>query len=331
LQNIHNATILNINQLLNKIRNFKYQTTLPLTLKNFSNLYHIPLQLIYKSYPWKRLCVKSNQIEDYPPINENEIYRAISKKWLSCNSNSYFRFILSLAKNNFQFDYNAMNDDEKSMCLMLHYDIWQNEGGFNSLEESLKSIGKNEIMVQEIIEVLEILIDRIDFLEIEINLPYSQPLKIHSRYTREQILSAFGFNTFNKKSKIKEGVAFSKEKNTELLFITLDKSTKDFSPTTLYEDFALSDKIFHWQTQNLVSPDKGKGLTYINHLKEEKKILLFVREKSEDEYGNTMASVFLGEGKLIEYNGSKPMSIKWELNEPMPPFLWKYSAKMAVG
>jgi hypothetical protein len=34
---------------------------------------------------------------------------------------------------------------------------------------------------------------------------------------------------------------------------------------------------------------------------------------------------------LKEYNGSKPMSIKWELNEPVPHYLWKASAKMAVG
>lgn len=331
LRNIRNATMLNINQLLNKIRNYRHQTTLPLSLKNFSNFNHFPLQLIYKKGNWKRLCVKAGQIEDYPVTNENEIYRTISKKWLSCSSNSYFSFVLSLAKKHFQITLNTFNEEEKLMCLMLHYDIWQKPGGFNSLEESIRAIGINKILTQEIIEVLEILIDRIDFLEGEIKLPYIQPLRLHSRYTREQILSAFGFSTFQKKSEIREGVAYSKEKQTELLFITLNKSDKDFSPTTFYEDFAISETHFHWQTQNSVSPEKGKGLTYINHIQEEKKILLFVREKSEDEYGNAMGFVFLGEGKLIEHYGSRPMSIKWELNEPMPPFLWKDSAKMAIG
>lgn len=331
LNNIRNATLLSTNKLLHKIRNFKNQTSLPLTLKNFSNFYHIPLQLIYKRRNWSRLCALSEQIKDYLPINENEIYRAISKKWLSCNSISYFQFILSLAKNDFNLNINQLSEEEKTMCLMLHYDVWQEAGGFDSLEDSIKEIGKNKILTAEIIEVLEILIDRIDYLEMEIKLPYSQPLKIHSRYTREQILSAFGFNSFYKKSEIREGVAFSKEKNTELLFITLNKSEKNFSPTTFYEDFAISENLFHWQTQNSVRPEKGKGLTYINHLKENKKILLFVREKNEDEYGNAMASVFLGEGKLIEHYGSKPMSIKWELNEPMPPYLWKDLAKMAIG
>jgi hypothetical protein len=39
----------------------------------------------------------------------------------------------------------------------------------------------------------------------------------------------------------------------------------------------------------------------------------------------------LGEAKLAEYYGSKPISIKWELKDSMPPFIWKESAKMAVG
>ena len=331
LENIRNATSINKNQLLNKIRNYKYQTELPLTLKNFSNFYHIPVQLIYKKGNWKRLCVMAEQIEDYPTINEAEIHRAIKKKWISSNSNSYFNFILSLAKKGFNISFNKLNEDEKSMCLMLHYDVWQSAGGFQSLEESINAIGGNKILIDEIIEVLEVLIDKINFIEREISLPYSQPLKLHSRYTREQILSAFEFNTFQKKSEIREGVALSKEKNTELLFITLNKSEKDFSPTTLYEDFAISENLFHWQTQNSVRLESGKGLSYINHINDGKIILLFVREKNEDEYGNTMASVFLGEVKLLEHYGSKPMSIKWELKEPMPPYLWKVSAKMAVG
>jgi superfamily II DNA or RNA helicase len=331
LNNISNATSININQLIQKIRNYKYQTTLPLTLKNFSNFYHIPLQLIYRKDSWKRLCVMAGQIEDYPATNENEIYRAINKKWLSCASNSYFQFILSLAKQNFDITFNELNEEQKLMCLMLHYDVWQTAGGFPSLEESIKAIGRNRILNDEIIEVLEILLDKIDFIEKEVPLPYLQPLKVHSRYTRDQILAAFGLSSFDKKSSNREGVAENKNLNTELLFIDLIKSEKDFSPSTLYQDYAISDTLFHWQTQNATRPEKGKGLSYKDHQKIGKKILLFVRERNEDEYDNTMSYVFLGDGKIIEYNGSKPMSIKWRLDEPMPPYLWKDSAKMAIG
>lgn len=331
LENIRNATSLNRNQLITKIQNYQHQTTLPLTLKNFSKFYHIPLQLIYKRASWQRLCQMAGKIEVLDEVNEKEIHRAINKKWLSCHSYTYFDFIRKLAKGNFKVEFNSMSVHEKQMCLMLHYDVWQDARVFNSLEESIKSIGENLILNQEIVEVMEMLIDQVDYIETDLDLPYEQPLKVHSRYTRDQILSAFGFSTFETKSNIREGVAISKDKNTELLFITLNKSEKDFSPTTLYEDFAISENLFHWQSQNNVKPESAKGISYINHKKDGKRILLFVREKGEDEFGNTMGSVFLGEANISEHSGSKPMSIKWELNEPMPPYLWKDSAKMAVG
>jgi superfamily II DNA or RNA helicase len=331
LQNIKNATSLNINQLINKIRNYRYQTTLPLSLKNFINFYHIPLQTLYKKGSWKRLCVTATQIEDFSAVNETEISRAISKKWLSCSSTSYFQFILSLARNNFGINLNELKNTEKAMALMLHYDVWQTAAGFDTLEESIRAIGRNKVLTREIIEVLEILLDRINFLEKENLLPYNPPLKLHSRYTRDQIFAAFGLSTFDVKFHNREGAAFNKELNTDLLFVDLIKSEKDFSPSTLYQDFAISDRLFHWQTQNSARPDKGKGLSYINHEKLCKIILLFVREKNQDEYDNTMSYVFLGEANFISTTGSKPMSITWELSEPMPPYFWKNSAKMAVG
>ena len=55
------------------------------------------------------------------------------------------------------------------------------------------------------------------------------------------------------------------------------------------------------------------------------------REKAKDEFGNTMGYVFIGEGNMEDYYGSKPMSINWALSEPLPQYLWNVSAKMSVG
>jgi hypothetical protein len=250
---------------------------------------------------------------------------------LSCNSISYFQFIIDLAKKSFNININELSVEQKQMCLMLHYDIWQMPRGFNSLQDSIRAIGRNQTLNNEIIEVLEILIDKIDFLEKEVSLHYSQPLKLHSRYTREQILAAFGLSTFEEKSSNREGVALIQSLNTELLFVDLIKSEKDFSPSTLYQDYAISEQLFHWQTQNSARPDIGKGLSYIEQNEQNKTVLLFVRERNKDEYKNTISYVFLGNVKFMEFSGSKPMNVTWELKEPMPPFLWKDSAKMAVG
>jgi superfamily II DNA or RNA helicase len=333
LENIKAATTLTHNQIIGKIRNFNNQTTLPLNLKNFTEFNNISIQAIYKRGSWKRLCQEAGVIDIFDSTNVKEIYSAISNKWLSTSSTSYFKFILKLAKDNFQFKISDLNPDEKTMLLMLHYDVWQNAGGFVSLEESIRAIGKNNVLVNEIKEVLEILEDKIDFREIEIQLPYHQPLKVHARYTRDQILAAFRMNTFEKASsnRIGVGVAENKELNTELLFINLVKSEENFSPTTMYDDYAINEYLFHWQSQNAAGPDTSKGLSYIKHKEKKKKILLFVREKAKDEFGNTMGYVFVGEGILNEHYGAKPMNIKWKLNEPLPHYLWNYAAKLRVG
>ncbi|MBL0012579.1 MAG: DUF3427 domain-containing protein [Flavobacterium sp.] len=331
LENIRKATLLNVNQLITKIINFQHQTTLKLSLNNFIELNHISLETIYKKNSWSRLCQIAGVIDDFDNTNEKQIISAISNKWLATNSTSYFNFILEIAKQGFNIRISDFDDNQKTMLLMLHYDVWQSHGQFQSLEESIISIGKNKILVNEIIEVLEILIDKVDFKELEIQLPYNQPLKVHARYTRDQILVAFGLSTFERKSPSREGVAENTDLNTELLFINLIKSEENFSPTTMYDDYAISETLFHWQSQNSATPNKGKGLSYLRHQENEKKILLFVREKANDEKGNTMGYVFIGEGNFKENEGEKPMNIKWELSEPMPNYLWKASAKMSVG
>ncbi len=331
LKNIKAATSLNKNKLIQRIQQFQHDTNLPLTIGNFSEFYNIPLQSIYKRESWKRLCQLAGKINDFDSENEKAIVSAISNKWLSTNSLSYFSFILKISRQNFKVRISELNKNEKTMLLMLHYDVWQKEAGFDSLEKSINQIGANLILVEEIKEVLEFLINKTDFKELSIQLPYEQPLKLHARYTRDQILTAFRLSSFEKKSSNREGTALNKDLNTEILFINLVKSEENFSPTTMYDDYAVNELLFHWQTQNSARPDLGKGLSYINHKEQEKRILLFVREKTKNEFGKSTGYVFIGEGELKDYYGSKPMSINWELNEPMPHYLWKDAAKLSIG
>jgi len=333
LENIRSATSLNRNQIILRIKSFKHQTTLPLTLRNFLHFNNLPIQAIYRNKQdgWKRLCQKAGVIEDFDSVNEKEIFSAIYKKWLSTSSTSYFKFILELARKDFDVKISDFSQKELSMLLMLHYDIWQTAGGFDSLEESIRAIGRNKALVEEIQEVLDILADQIGFKEMDIDLPYPQPLKVHARYTRDQILAAFGLSTFERKSPSREGVAENSAINTELLFINLIKSEEDFSPTTMYDDYAINENLFHWQSQNSAGPETPKGLSYIHHLQNRKRVLLFVREKANDEFGNTMGYVFVGEGRIREHYGAKPMNIIWELSIPLPHFLWKDAAKLRVS
>ncbi|MDH5380172.1 MAG: DUF3427 domain-containing protein [Cyclobacteriaceae bacterium] len=331
LENITKAIRLNRNQIIAKIRNFEHQSLLPFNLKNFLEISHIPLQTLYKIGSWTKLCELAGKLSNYSVTNEKEIVSAIKNKWLSTNSYSYFEFIISIAKRGFKIKISEYNEAQKLLLLMLHYDVWQKPGNFSSLEESIHAIGNNPIFVNEIIEVLSLLLNQIDFKELDVKLPYTQPLKLHARYTRDQILVAFGLSTFEKQSSNREGVAENKRLNSELLFVDLVKSEKHFSPTTMYEDYAINEILFHWQSQNSTRADFGKGITYTNHEKLNKTILLFIREKASNEFNNTVGYVFIGKVTYIDHYGSKPMSITWKLEEPLPNYLWKDGAKLAVG
>jgi hypothetical protein len=119
----------------------------------------------------------------------------------------------------------------------------------------------------------------------------------------------------------------------QLFFVTLRKSPKDYSPSTLYRDYAVSETLFHWQSQNRTTPETATGQRYIHHQKMGGTLLLFVRteEKGADmPLGLSSPYIFLGPVRYVSHEGSRPMSILWHLDHPMPPALFEVGAA-AVG
>jgi superfamily II DNA or RNA helicase len=331
IQNIKKAVNLNRNQLVTKINNYGHQSTLALTLANFCAFYQLKLAQVYKRSSWKKLCAEAGVIADFNEPYEKEIARCI-KRLMQGNSISYFRFIQNLIAK--KFTLSNPSQEEQLFQLMFHYDVWLDAGTklqFGSIDESLTALLTCPVMVSELEEVIAILINKVDFIEKEIELDYAMPLRMHSRYNRDEILAALQFHQFDKKSSNREGVALNKELNTEALFVTLKKSEKEYSPTTLYDDYALSESLFHWQSQNRASPDNASGKAYITQHILGRNILIFVREQNEDEFGNTMSYVFLGKADFMKTSGEKPMNVEWKLQEPMPAYIWKESGKLAVG
>src|SRR5690606_1850703 len=73
LNNIKQATSYKRNNLIQKIRQYKHDSHLPLTLQNFCEFYHIPVQVIYKRDNWSRLCVDAGIMDDFSDPNEKEL------------------------------------------------------------------------------------------------------------------------------------------------------------------------------------------------------------------------------------------------------------------
>nr|WP_208028989.1 hypothetical protein [Rhabdothermincola sediminis] len=65
------------------------------------------------------------------------------------------------------------------------------------------------------------------------------PLRVHARYTRLEVLAAFGIGTAAKVAPWQAGAYWAEAAGADLLAFTLDKTTGGFSPTTRYRDYAI--------------------------------------------------------------------------------------------
>lgn len=327
------AAIFNRNRLLQMIRQFSQQTDLPLTLENFIKIHpQLQLQDLYRCGLWNELVMEAKNCIAEPLGNDAlfKVYnRAINTRLLSCDAVDYLQFLLQLIQQNFTLH----STNNMQFALMCHYDFWQQPGpkiNFTNLQESLHALRHPQLQ-QELQEVLHLLLRQVKHAQQPMPNCQAMPLQLHARYSREQILVAFGATRFDKQPNSREGVFRLTEENIELMFVTLDKIDKHFSPSTLYHDYAINQELFHWQSQNASRPDRGRGLEYIQHKALGKRLFLFVREANKDEYGRTFGFVNFGEVDYVSHSGSQPMNITWRLHQAMPSFMWQQAAKLAVG
>ncbi|AYO58112.1 hypothetical protein CO230_08250 [Chryseobacterium sp. 6424] len=331
LENIRKATSINKRQLVSKIQKFQHDTHLELTLSNFLAFYNLRLQQVYKNHTFNELLEEAVR-KPFNKVNYASYKSMISNKLMATESLSYFKFILELIDQNFELANLEWSENNKILATMVFYDFYQSASKEMSLEDGIRRIGENKDMVKELHDFISFKIAQINYEEFPLeDFAFPFPLKLHSRYTRDQILVAMQLSTIESKSSSREGVAENKLLNCEALFVNLKKSEEDFSPTTMYDDYAINESLFHWQSQNKTADTSVKGKSYINQLKSKKIILLFIRESKTDADSFTRGYVFVGPVSFVEFTGSKPMSITWQLSKEMPHFLWRDSAKLQVG
>ena len=112
------------------------------------------------------------------------------------------------------------------------------------------------------------------------------PLQSHAHYRREEILAALGWASFDRKAYgHAQGVAWAPEVRTDALLVNLRKTERDFSPTTMYRDYAISPELFHWESQNSTSVASEPGQRYLHHRERGTHVALFVREAPTDDLG----------------------------------------------
>ncbi|KGM57829.1 helicase [Lysobacter arseniciresistens ZS79] len=186
-----------------------------------------------------------------------------------------------------------------------------------SLDDAASLIWKHPQVLQELNELMQVLAQRIDHVQTPLSTHPEVPLYVHARYTRREILAAFGDGENLKVPEWREGVRWLPDAQVDLLAFTLDKASGHFSPTTRYRDYAISRELIHWESQSGTRADSDTGLRYQQHEVNGSSVLPFARLITEDR-----AFWLLGPASYVNHEGDRPMGITWRLLHELPGDLY---------
>jgi superfamily II DNA or RNA helicase/HKD family nuclease len=191
-------------------------------------------------------------------------------------------------------------------------------GKHSSFDAAVRALWRHTALRSELLEMLSTRESAVNHVHRSIAALPDVALQTHASYTREEVLAAFGASTVEKRLELQTGVYFHQPSNTDLFFITLQKSDQDYSPTTRYLDYAISDRLFHWETQSTTSVDSAVGQRYLHHVERGSHVALFIRLAKTSPSGRTMPYFCAGTAKYVEHRSDRPIQITWRLDVPLP-------------
>ncbi len=261
---------------------------------------------------WSRLLFEAGVVGQVDAPDEEQLAKGLSRlSHLNCPKQ-----IASL-KSYLQGSNLPTSSSEQLLVEMLHVSLWGVQHASMSYEEAHARLRLNPSAISDLQALLDYCLKHAPIVG-ERDGPRTSPLAIHAAYTRDEAMVALGHWSFVNRPSHREGVLHLKDKKLDVFFVTLQKTESDYSPTTMYEDYLISTDQFHWQSQSSTSDQSATGQRYIQHRGLGYMPLLFVRETKSLPSGLSAPYHFLGPCQYVSHTGSKPISIVWQLEHPVP-------------
>lgn len=217
----------------------------------------------------------------------------------------------------------AWTDHDRRRFLMLESQL-SSRAVLRAAEQTAEYLAARPTIVRELTELHEVLEDRVAVPPQRLPVP-AWSLGLHCHYSRREILAGIGYVAAGDKVvSLQTGILKLEGEQRELLFVTLDKSGKSFSPTTRYRDYAISPERFHWETQATASVRRS-GRRYVESPGNGWAFFLFVRTDPDARFA------FLGPVTYESHTGDQPIAITWRLATPMPAVLYERYATLRPG
>lgn len=318
LDNIQQA-IYNKNRLLKEINTYSILPTLTQFLENNGQ----DIRIVYAhNLCWtllKRAAGRISYIDD-------AVTRRLEKgmgNLIHHNTVSFLHFVNDFLAGSKQY----LEENCLPYATMLYYVLYQERIDKTELKEmgmyealALLHDSRYRYFKEEAAEIVAYLLSHLEITTVPLGDDVLPGVELYGCYTREEIFTLVGRQTIEKRMSGSVSGRFElPEYDATLLFVTLNKSDKDFSPSTQYDDYVINKDYFHWQSKNTDSHYNRGGRIYIDQPQKHNKIILFVREEKRDGFGNTSPFHCFGLVDYVSSHGDFPMNITWKLKEPVMP------------
>jgi hypothetical protein len=208
------------------------------------------------------------------------------------------------------------------LLAMLHASLDSSQP-ISAVEQNLSRLWQNAARREELQLITDVLYERIHRITPEVPEVAHLPLHLHARYSKDELLSAFGVE---KPRSWVQGIRWVEQERADLFMVTINKTVKGYKPSTMYNDRAITPKLFQWESQSETREASRDGQRYIRHAVQGSSVHLFIRETK------TGAPPYLYAGPMTyrSHEGERPMRILWDLAYPLPADVFHY-ARVTTG
>ncbi len=224
----------------------------------------------------------------------------------------------------------ALDERQRRLMTMLAWNLGSGTGSSPTLDDFFLGLWREEEVRDELTQLLELLDQESNTRSRPSQLAPEVPLVLHARYTRTDVLAALGIGDGVKPPPSREGLTSTPDGRSDAFFVDLQKAERDYSPTTMYRDYAINRELFHWESQSTQAPNQPRVRRWIEHQQRGGDILLFVRDKKRSELG-TQPFTFLGPVTYVDHHGERPVAFTWKLPEQMPEELFEVARSVAAA
>jgi hypothetical protein len=208
------------------------------------------------------------------------------------------------------------SERERRLLWLLHFSLWGASTPLDKMSHGFERLWSNRARRIELLQLVDVLRNRIRRIVQPIDPSGRIPLHIHAQYSRDEALAAFGVEN---PGSVRQGVKWVESELADVFFVTLRKTERHYSPTTMYQDRAITPSLFQWESQSTTSEASPTGQRYIHHRMHGSTVHLFIRDTKEAD-GDMGAPPYLyaGPATYVSHSGDRPMKILWKLKFELP-------------